>query len=38
MTTYKELLAQRQALEQLIAQTHKFELAEAMTEARAIIQ
>lgn len=38
MTTYKELLAQRQALELQIAEARKSELAEAIAKARAIVQ
>lgn len=38
MTSYKELLAQRQALEQQIAEARKAELAEAVAKVRATIQ
>lgn len=38
MTTYKELLAQRQALEKQIDEARKTELADAVTKARAIVQ
>lgn len=38
MTTYKELLAQRQALEKQIAEVRKAEITDAVTRARDIIQ
>jgi DNA-binding protein H-NS len=37
MSSYKELLAKREALEQEIAEARKIELSEAITKAKALI-
>jgi DNA-binding protein H-NS len=37
MSSYKELLVQREALEQAIAEARKTELSEAITKAKALI-